>query len=427
MTSIKRWLNQTNPILFSLYVIFVTFSTYFCVYAYRKTFSVASFSGFEIWGINLKIFLVITQVMGYTISKFIGIKIVSELSHQKRAIILILLVSIAELSLFLFSAVPFPYNSFFLFTNGLPLGMIWGIIFGYLEGRFSTEFLSIGLSTSFIVASGFVKSIGKFLMLNFKIGEFQMPFITGLLFFPPFLLLVFLLHQIPQPTSKEEKLKAKRVPMSSIDRIILFKKFAFGIIILTITYMLLSAYRDLRDNFAVEIWTTLGYKNQPSIFTLSEIPIALSVPIILSLIMLIRNSKKAIIANLAAIFSGFIIVGLSTFLYQLKIIPPIAWMVSTGFGLYLGYVPFNCILFDRLIALHQSRANSSFLINIADSFGYSASIGVLLYKNFGQTNISWYSFFLQSGYLMAILGSALSLITIFYFTRKPEPDTPSYI
>lgn len=420
MNPITKWLKQTNPLFFSLYVILVTFSTYFCVYGYRKAFSVASFSGFEIWGMDLKVFLVITQVIGYTLSKFIGIKIVSELNNTKRALFLIGLVFIAELSLFLFSVVPFPFNVFFLFTNGLPLGMIWGVVFSYLEGRFNTELLGIGLATSFIVASGFVKSVGKYLMINYNVGEFQMPFLTGLLFFLPFLLLVYLLHQIPQPTPEEESLKTKRVPMTATDRIMLFKKFAFGIVVLTITYMLLSAYRDLRDNFAVEIWTTLGFKNQPSIFTLSEIPIALSVPIILSAIMLIRNSKKAILANLVAIFSGFLIVGLGTFFYQIKIISPVAWMISTGFGLYLGYVPFNCILFDRLVALYRSKANTSFLINIADSFGYSASTVVLLYKNFGQTNVSWYTFFLQSGYLIAVVGASLSLVAIFYFARKNE-------
>jgi hypothetical protein len=417
MILIRKWLQQ-NRVFFSLYAILTTFATYFCVYGYRKAFSVASFKGFSVMGIDLKVFLVITQVLGYTLAKFIGIKVVSELSYKKRTFVLVLLVLMAELSLLLFALIPFPYNVLFLFFNGLSLGMIWGIIFGYLEGRFNTELLGVGLATSFIVASGFVKSVGKYLMVNFSVGEFQMPFVTGLLFLPIFLLLAYLLNQIPQPSPAEEEIKAKRVPMTSSDRMELLKKFVLGIIFLTVTYMLLSAYRDLRDNFAVEIWSAVGYKNQPSIFTLSEIPIAIVVPIILSFIVFIKSNRNAIFANLVAILMGFVLVGLSTFLYQSQVISPVVCMISFGFGLYLGYVPFNCILFDRLVALHHSKANASFLINIADSFGYSASIGVLLFKNFGQTDISWYSFFLQSGYVISIIGIALSVASLLYFLRK---------
>jgi hypothetical protein len=388
------------------------------MYGYRKAFSVASYSGYDIWGIDFKVFIIIAQVIGYTISKFIGIKIVSELSHAKRAVFLVTLILLAELSLYLFSVVPAPYNAIFLFANGLPLGMVWGTVFSYIEGRYSTELLGLGLSTSYILASGYAKSVGKYLMVNHGVSEFSMPYMTGLLFLLPFVLFVYLLHQLPEPTPAEEQFKVKRVPMTADDRRNFFIKFALGISILTITYMLLAAYRDLRDNFAVEIWSAVGFSNQPSVFTLSEIPIAVSVPLILIFMMLIKNHKKAVIANLVAIAFGFLVVGISTLLYQLGFVSPVFWMIATGFGLYLGYVPFNSILFDRLVAMNGSRANSSFLINIADSFGYTASTGVLLYKNFGQTDISWYTFFLYSGYFISIIGIALSLLAIFYFKKK---------
>jgi hypothetical protein len=84
----------------------------------------------------------------------------------------------------------------------------------------------------------------------------------------------------------------------------------------------------------------------------------------------------------------------------------------------MAYIPFNCILFDRMIAAFRTPANSGFLIYIADSFGYMASVGVLLYKNFGQAKLSWFNFFVYSSYILAIGGGVMAIISIIYFKRK---------
>ncbi|MDX1759102.1 MAG: DUF5690 family protein, partial [Arenibacter algicola] len=89
-----------------------------------------------------------------------------------------------------------------------------------------------------------------------------------------------------------------------------------------------------------------------------------------------------------------------------------------GFGLYICYVPFNCIFFDRMIATFRIKGNAGYLIYIADAFGYLGSMGVLLYKNFGQSSLSWLNFFMASTYLIAVLGSIITLVSLFYFKRK---------
>jgi hypothetical protein len=87
------------------------------------------------------------------LSKFIGIKVISELKAHSRSLGILIMVSIAGISWLLFAIVPPPYNVIFLFTNGLPLGMVWGMVFGYLEGRRFTEVLGAGLSVSFIFSA----------------------------------------------------------------------------------------------------------------------------------------------------------------------------------------------------------------------------------------------------------------------------------
>ncbi len=121
--------NKQSRLLFVLHASLAAFGTYFCMYAFRKPFSVASFEGLTYFGINYKILLVIAQVVGYALSKFVGIKVISELRPNRRLHYLIALIALAEISLLLFALVPAPYNIAFMFLNGLPLGMIWGIVF----------------------------------------------------------------------------------------------------------------------------------------------------------------------------------------------------------------------------------------------------------------------------------------------------------
>ena len=417
-SKVTEWLGKTTDFNFTIYSIIAAFSTYACMYAFRKPFAVATFTGIKYWGMDYKTILIISQVLGYMLSKFIGIKIVSEMKPSKRAVSILILIGIAEIALFLFSIVPAPANVIFLFINGLPLGMVWGLVFSFLEGRKLTEILGAGLSISFIVSSGFVKSIGKIVIDNWGFTEYQMPYITGALFAIPLIFFVWMLNQIPPPTQSDEDLRTKRVPMNAQDRKSFFLRFATGLIVLTVIYMFLTAFRDMRDNFAAEIWNTLGYSDQPMIFTYTEIPIAIIVLAVMGSIMVIKDNMKALMVNLYIVLGGILLVGVATFIFHIKMISAPLWMILTGLGLYMGYVPFNCILFDRFIATYKTAANAGFLIYIADSFGYLASVSTLLFKNFGEAKISWYNFFVDLSYVLAIVGGALTLISIAYFRKK---------
>ena len=147
------------------------FCVYTCMYAFRKPFTAAGFDGLWFWGIDYKIWLVIAQTMGYTISKFAGIRFIAEMKNEKRATGIIKLVFIAWIALFFFAITPPPYNIIFLLLNGIPLGVIYGLVFSYLEGRKTTELLGAVLATSFIFASGFTQSVGKFVMLTWQVSQ----------------------------------------------------------------------------------------------------------------------------------------------------------------------------------------------------------------------------------------------------------------
>jgi hypothetical protein len=257
-------------------------------------------------------------------------------------------------------------------------------------------------------------------MINWGTNEMWMPFVTSVMFFIPLLIFLWLIDRLPPPSNEDERLRTKREPMDRVQRKKFILTFLPGLVLLIIAYTLLTAFRDFRDNFAAEIWMSLGYGNNPEIFTATEIPISLGILALMGSIMFIQNNMQALVINHFIIISGLALIGLSTILFERQIIDPPLWMTLTGLGLYLGYVPFNSIFFDRLIASFRYVGTVGFIMYVADSFGYLGSVGVLLYKEFGHKSLSWLEFFTASGYLISISGSILILLSTFYFINKQK-------
>ncbi len=417
----KRKIN-TAEIRFVLFAAAAAFITYLSMYAFRKPFSAATFDGLSIWGIDYKILLIISQLIGYTISKYLGIKIISELDHKSRTKTLILLMATAWIMLLLFAVVPYPYNFPFMFLNGLPLGMIWGVVFSYIEGRRYTELLGAVMASSFILSSGIVKACGRFVLDNFHVTEMWMPFIVGLAFVPLLLLGIYMLHQLPPPDELDVALRTERIPMDNKHRWAFFLRFAPGIILAVIIYVGLTIFRDLRDNFAVEFWNGLGFTNTPKMLVMSEVPIALGVLLIISFMIMIRNNRMAFYSTFVIIFlSGIMLVGV-TFLFTSGLINPVYWMVIAGFAMYLSYLTYHTVFFERWIAHFKVKSNIGFLMYVSDAIGYLGSTSVLLIKNFSHTKISWVEVLKISAISTGILMIIVSTLTFVYF-RNLERKT----
>src|SRR5690606_13643975 len=144
-------------------------------------------------------------------------------------------------------------------------------------------------------------------------------------------------------------------------------------------------------------------------FTKTETPVSLAVLVIMGRIMLIRNNKRALMVNHLIIMAGMVLIGVSTFLYERESIGAPLWMVLIGTGLYMGYVPFNSIFFDRLIAAFRYVGTVGFIMYVADAFGYVGSVGVLFLKEFSAPQMSYIQLFISGGYWLSVIGSILIL------------------
>ena len=403
----------------AVYAAIICFITYTVIYAFRKPFTVGTFEHEPaVLGLHFKDALVISQVLGYMMSKFFGIRFIAELKKIGRGRVILVLVGISWLAFLLFALVPAPWNILFLFMNGFPQGMLWGVMFSYVEGRKATDLIGASLAVSFIFASGLVKSIARWFMIHWGVTELWMPFVTGLVFVIPLLCLVWLMEKIPQPSAEDITLKMVRPPLHKEQRKKFFGEFRPGIILLIIIYVFLTIFRDIRDNFAADIWKDLGFSNQPSVFTNTEIPITIIVLILIASMMLIRNNRRAFMITHYMIITGFLLAGISSFLFINHQLGPFMWMTLVGLGLYIGYIPFNCILFDRMIATFRTAGNVGFLMYLADSFGYLGSVGVILMKTVFTVNIKWTVIYSNGVILLSVTGIVLTGLAAVYFNKK---------
>ncbi len=416
---VQQALAKSNAFVFTFVAGLAGFSTYFAMYAFRKPFTAAIYDHVPGWhfALDYKIALVVAQVAGYALSKIIGVKVISEIQPRNRAPAIIGLIGVSWLALVAFAIVPAPWNVITLFVNGLPLGMIWGLVYGFMEGRRVSEVLASMMCASFILSSGVVKSVGVWLIQTWHVDQFWMPAASGALFMPLLLCSVWVLSQLPPPNARDEAERARRLPMTGAERREFLRAYAPGLIAIVFAYVLLTAFRDFRDNFAAEIWAALGYGGESGIFTASELPVAVIALVGMAAVIMVRDNRRALMVIHAMVGGGFVLLGLSTLAFQAHLISPLVWMILAGSGLYIAYNPVNAVLFDRLVAVSGRVANAGFLIYVADSSGYMGSVALLLWRNFGQASLNWLQFFIMGAYVTGVVGAAATAVAAIYFYR----------
>jgi len=401
-----------------------SFSAYFAMYAFRKPFTAATFDAPEHWSfaLDFKIAIVIAQVCGYALSKAVGVKVISELGARGRGAAILGLIFVSWLALIAFALAPTPFKVAAMFINGLPLGLIWGLVFSYLEGRRTTELLGAILCASFILSSGVVKTVGAWTIQAWNVTDYWMPAVTGALFFPVLGLSVWGLTLLPKPSAEDVAARTARAPMDKAARSAFLARFGPGMAFLIIAYVLFTAFRDFRDNFAAELWIAMGRGDDASMFSKSEAPVAAIALAGLGAMMLIRSNRAAFLLTHAMMIAGAAAIGLSTWAFQAGWIDGLAWMIAIGAGLYVCYTPYNAVLFERLVAASRHVGTAGFLIYLADAFGYAGAVGLMLFKNFGAVELDWLSFFINGAYVASILSVALVLASVLYFRTRLSRD-----
>lgn len=394
------WLQ--HPWLLSLWSVVAAFGAYACMYGFRKPFTAGSYGDAD-----TKLWLVTAQVLGYTVSKFVGIKVIAEMGAAGRARALLGLVAVAHLMLLLFAVAPAPLDALCLFLNGLALGLVFGLVLGFVEGRRLTELFVAGLCASFILSDGVAKSAGALLLAR-GVPERWMPFAAGLLFLTPLVACVWMLRQIPPPTDHDEAARSRREPLQGAERLALLRRHAPLLLGIVLAYMLITILRSLRADFAPELWAGLGEAMPPTVYTRSELWVTLVVVAANGALVLVRGNRRALLTGLLLSCAGLGVGLLALWARSRALVAPFPFMVLLGVGLYVPYVAVHTTLFERFIALTRERGNLGFLMYLADALGYLGYAGVMLARGLLPGPERFLGFFTATS--TVLLGGALVLL-----------------
>jgi hypothetical protein len=302
-----------------------------------------------------------------------------------------------------------------MFINGLPLGMVFGLVLGYLEGRRQTEALSAALCASFIVSAGVVKSVGQWLMQYAGASEYQMPMLAGLIFFIPLLVSVWVLHRTPPPDDSDRSMRRERAVMDRTARRQFLAAYWPSLSLLIFVFVALTVTRTVRDDFAVEIWRDMGVTETPSVFARTETIVAICVTAFNAFAIWIKQNLRAIRVTVALMCGSFAVVAGSVLLLNSGQLSAFGFMVACGIGLYVPYVAFHTTVFERLIAASRRPCNLGFLMYVADAVGYLGYAIVIILKtalSSPSTVLPFFEWTLLNMAALSILALLIAMICI---------------
>lgn len=422
--------NKTvSDILFILWAGGAALLSYSLVYALRKPFTAAAFEGYMVWGMDYKVMVTITQILGYLIAKFIGIKLISELEKESRLGFILMSIGLAEMSLVFFAILPVPYNMFAMFFNGLALGCMWGVIFSFIEGRRVTDLLASLLGISIVVSSGTAKSVGLFVMNNLHVDEFWMPAAIGACALPLLALLGYILHSLPQPTAADVAQKAERSTLNGQQRWALFRNYMPFLVMLLVANLLLVVLRDIKEDFLVNIFDVKAHGYSSWIFAQLDSIVTLIILGIFGLMIFVRSNIRALCLLLTLVICGMLTMSFISFRYDSLQLSPIVWLFTQSLCLYIAYLSFQTIFFDRFIACFRIRGNVGFFIVLIDFIGYTGTVIVLTIKEFFHPDINWLQFYNQMAGYVGIGCSVIFAGALIYLWQRyrREQGATSYI
>lgn len=365
--------------------------SYSLVYALRKPYTAASFEGFDFFGTDYKVAVTTIQILGYVIAKFFGIKLISELKKERRFKFFVCSAVAAEAALVGFGLLAPPFNVAAMFLNGLSLGCMWGVIFSFIEGRKVTDMLASLLGVSMVFSSGVAKSFGLFVMNEMHVGQFWMPAVIGAFALPLLVFMGYMLKRLPQPTEEDIALRNERVTLDGNGRKLLFRSYAPILTLLFVGNFMLLVLRDIKEDFLVNI---LDMSNQSSwLFAQVDTIVTLVILGIFAAFIFFRSNIRALMCLMGLVIAGCLVMTYVSLNYEALDWQPVVWLFVQSLCLYIAYLTFQTIFFDRFIACFRIRGNVGFFIAIIDFIGYMGTVTLLSTKEFLNFDMEWFALY----------------------------------
>lgn len=111
------------------------------------------------------------------------------------------------------------------------------------------------------------------------------------------------------------------------------------------------------------------------------------------LVSMIRDHQRVLYTLLWMVIGGtFLLVGISYYYEQLNL-SPLVWMFLQSLGVYIAFLSFQTLFFERFVACFNIKGNVGFFIVSIDFIGYLGTVGVLVFKEAFVAHLNWIEFY----------------------------------
>lgn len=404
---------SNNIYIIAVYIAIISSLTYFFQYFISTSMFAGSFDTSSFLG-NTKNALVISQSMSYIAGYIIGYFWLSKINKKNTFKYFILTIFGSFVPLLLFVTQLPVFQIIGTFISGVCITNIWGFIVFYVEGRHASSIIIMIIYMLLIIGGGFAKSVGAILLDN-DINENLMVVYCGIIGLVGCIGFAILLNNTPERNEEEEK--SKTIKKTGDDIITIqnefINKYKIGLLANSIVYGFISGYRKYRDYYSLELWIELmGHNFNAGIYSYSDIIISIAVTLIYCLIIYIKSDITSFFVLLVIMIIGSFIIAISTLTYSYYEYESFIWIVLTGVGVYMAYVPPGVLLYDKLISATKTEISIVPIIFLSELIAQIVTLLIILIKSNIYTLYSYVSYFVYISYMTGgcvIVGMIISL------------------
>jgi MFS family permease len=416
--NVGRWLYRAGPTVQLAFGGIAGFVTCLGAFALRDPFLAAPLAGeLSLFGtapVPLRGVCVAAQALGLAMSQPLGAVAVVELDPGRRVPALAAVLGIAELGLVAFALLPNTLAPICLFVNGLALGLVWGLVFGFLEGRRISDGLGAAAAAGYLLAGGLMQRLGG-VLLSAGVPAAWTPAAAGVVAAGPLALSLWMLAQFPPPNRQDEAERFFRAPMTAVMRRQFLRASLAGLAMLVVAHAVLSGYRELRVAITMDLWGVYTEPDAPSVLTAAELPVAVLTVVAVGALMVFRDHRRALVAVHGLVLLGLGLIGGATGAYLNGALAPETWMVLVGAGLFVVHVPFTCVLFDRMVAAVGLVGTAVYMVFVAGAFGQVGRLVVVAIELWHGPLITSLADFAWASIVVTVVAAVLVVGSAAYF------------
>ena len=170
---------------------------------------------------------------------------------------------------------------------------------------------------------------------------------------------------------------------------------------------MLLVLRDIKEDFLVNI---LDMSNQSSwLFARIDTIVTLVILGIFALFIFCRSNIKALLSLMVLVIAGCLTMTYVSFQYEAFVSRPITWLFIQSLSLYIAYLTFQTIFFDRFIACFRIKGNVGFFIALIDFIGYLGTVSLLSVKELLDIDLEWFVWF---NHIACFVGGICSILFV---------------